>query len=221
MLSASVVPVTPARVESPLVIDKRGADVLLRTRHVSVTYVVYQWNEVADTSTVGRSEWAAEFHAGTMHRVETPTVRVVADCSTLAGFMYDVAKRQITADPAAGAYACGVNLDRTPRVVEFIKQAPSNYGVLDVVHVVDDRDDRFYGVTAAGVIITTDYASIENDGHCLHGITVALTAKLPQDDLFSEASLSETAVPEQYRTAPHLDPEPGYNGKICRNPSRP
>jgi hypothetical protein len=220
LLAILVTPSISTQSQAKPAIDKRAAEVFLRTRRVSTTYAVYQWNEVADNLHTGRSEWAAEFHSGKMHRVETPSVRVVADCSTLAGFMYDVAKKQVIADPSAGAYACGINLGAIPRVLEFVRQVRSVYGPLDVIHVIDDRDDRFYGVSAAGVIITTDYTSLKDDGHCLQGTTIALSDKLPQGDLFSEASLNETAVPEKYRTEPQLDIAPGNNGKVCRDPSR-
>ncbi len=215
-----IAPAGPVQPEARALIDKHAAEVLLRTRQVSITYAVYQWNEVADNSEAGRSEWAAEFHSGNMHRVETPLVRVVADCSTFSGFMYDVAKKQTTADRNAGVYACGVNLGRRPRLLEYVKHVSSKYGLLDVIHVVDDQDDRFYGISTAGVIITTEYTSLKNDGHCLQGVTVELTDKLPQSDLFSEASLAETAVAEKYRSTPKIDPAPGQNGKVCRNPSR-
>jgi hypothetical protein len=200
--------------------DPRAAEVIVRTRRPTGTYALYQWQEIADNLAAGRSEWAAEFHSGTMHRVETPQVRVVADCATMAGFVYDVSKGQSRADPAVGLGACGINLGRIPTLVEYIRKEPSKFGNLDMVHIVDSTDDRYYGISDQGVIITTEYVSRAEPGRCLQGSTLQLADNLPEQDIFTEASLSRSVVPERFREAPTSRAAVGYSGRTCRNPSQ-
>ena len=194
---------------------------LLRTRNASGTYALYHWNEVAYTATSGRSEWSAEFHSGTHHRVETPLVRIVADCSSLSGFVYDVEKQVTTAEKAVGVAACGINLGRLPLELTYVRDQTTAYGRVDVIRLLDESDERFYAVDETGTLIASEYWSRDQRRPCLQATTSALLRTLPDGDIFSEKSLARSVVPEEYKKMPSELASPQLSGKICQNPSRP
>ena len=61
-----------------------------RTKRTRATYALYSWNWIKGDGFEGGPQWSAEFHRGTLHRVETPRFRVVADCAAGTGAMIDV-----------------------------------------------------------------------------------------------------------------------------------
>ena len=63
-------------------IDAGAAEVIDLTRTTSTTYSVYTWNRLTLPGAAPFEEWAAEFHDGHFHRVETPRDRIVAAAVT-------------------------------------------------------------------------------------------------------------------------------------------
>ncbi len=57
---------------SEVAIDEPEAALIARTRDTRATYSLISWSRIQRPGDSVVEEWAAEFHAGTRHRVETP-----------------------------------------------------------------------------------------------------------------------------------------------------
>ena len=55
--------------------------IIARSKLTRATYAVYAWNKMQHPEQPAVEEWSAEFNSGSLHRVETPRDRVIADCA--------------------------------------------------------------------------------------------------------------------------------------------
>ncbi|MFD2430410.1 hypothetical protein ACFSUK_24675 [Sphingobium scionense] len=74
--------------------------VLALTRTTKATYAVCTWNVVTPSEEVQLKEWAAEYHQGDRHRVETPRDRIVANCATGEAQHLDVRTGEVSTSPS-------------------------------------------------------------------------------------------------------------------------
>lgn len=184
-------------------IDARALAVFERTKTTTATYALYSWNWVQDPEGNIRSEWAAEFHDGALHRVETPAARLVANCLTGDGTIYDVASGDRWSEEWVAKAACGINSNIELRALEWVGQADSRFGPLETIRLIDAVNTRYYVVDTKGVLIASEYFSRHDHvANCLQSEPLAVESRLPRDDLFTEASLEHSAVPEKFRQAP-------------------
>jgi hypothetical protein len=176
--------------------------VVERSKTTRQTYAAYSWNKVAVEGDPVE-EWGAEFQSDGMHRVETPRDRVVANCEAMTGFALSLVTGKTVKGPSVARAACGINTNKTFTGAEWQGIVRTPFGEADRVRLVDRRDVRTYDVTPAGVIVRTTYAANKpGEPVFLNSEAVALLSALPAEDIFTEASLARSYVPDRFKTAP-------------------
>jgi hypothetical protein len=91
--------------QAPLPKDVQA--VVDRSHDSRVSYAVILKVDVVHSG-ARSSEVNAEFQQGSMHRVEVPTRRVLANCDTGEGAVYDVANARFVDEPGTLKSACGI-----------------------------------------------------------------------------------------------------------------
>jgi hypothetical protein len=177
--------------------------VIQRTKAVTATYAVYFWNQGRAPSLASANEWSAEFHSGSQHRVETPRNRIVADCVTGAGTYLDIVSGQVVRGPQVAAAACGINTARQIIAAKWVGHVQTALGGADRVQITDSSNIRTYDVSDDGVILTSIYALREPPQPVvLNSWASTLVHTLPNGNMFDEASLRKSFVPDRFKTAP-------------------
>jgi hypothetical protein len=153
----------------------------------------------AEVVTSGRRhidrDW--EFHQGAMHRVEVPIRRVVANCDTDEGSVYDaVGGRYVDGSnivPGACGIAVGADTVVSARMLAPITGA---YGRADVVELTGEKFVRRYGVTADGIIVLNDYTPRTADVGFSDKTLNVVVRRGPQDPaMFTRESLTRAFAP--------------------------
>lgn len=196
--------------------DPRAVAVLERTKRPSADYAVYQWNWARRDDGEKWGGWSVEFHRGSLHRVESPLTRAVADCSTGAGSIFFVAEGRIEQSDTIGNGLCGINSNSNIKTLEWVGRRESRFGQADLLKVTGDDYDRTYAVSPTGVLLATEYFRRDPDsGDCVQNETFAVE-DVPEGDLFSAESLRQSFVGEKYRTAPAEAPgKLWFSGQRC------
>ena len=182
-------------------VDPRA--VVERTRTTNSTYALYAWNWVRDPDGSRRREWSAEFHSGTRHRVETPAVRIVADCAARTGTAFDVTSGESVEGPSVAAAACGISAHAPVRSLEWLGRRDSRFGPVDLLRLVYPDNERTYAVSPEGILVAAEiFASDPQVTHCVQNEAVAVERALPAGNIFSAESLARSVVAESYREPP-------------------
>jgi hypothetical protein len=177
--------------------------VVARSKTTTATYAVYQWTRLTPPGAPPVEEWAAEFHAGNLHRVETPRDRLISDCRAKTGVWLTLATGQIVQGERLAGAACGINSDKPMLRREMLGRVATPYGKADRVRITDADNIRTYEVSDEGILVHAVYQdSSVGSPVVLDSKTAALERKLPASDMFSEASLRTSFVAAAYRTAP-------------------
>jgi hypothetical protein len=181
-------------------IDQRAEAVIQRTRTSHANYSLFLWNHITPDDGPARDEWSAEFNRGNLHRVETPRDRLIADCDAHTGTYFSVETKKVYKGVEIAKAACGVQANSAILSASYDGRGTGRFGRTDRITVHDPDNVRTYEVAANGALVA---ATIESkDGRVeLKGWAVALEHESPAD-IFSEASLAESAVPEKYRKPP-------------------
>lgn len=189
---------TPAPAE-----QRRVLEVLERTKLTRTSYSLFIWNRITEPQQPPREDWAAEFHLGDLHRVETPTTRVIADCRAGTGTAVSVDTGESVEGPGVARIACGINTNRTFNAAEYRGTVQTRFGHADRVRLVDDELIREYDVSADGVLLGTTFAANQpGEPRILVAEAVALLREAPEASMFSPDSLARSYVPEMYRQPP-------------------
>ena len=181
-----------------------GLAVLERTKSTRATYALYSRAQISGPSGQ-RAEWGAEFHSGTRHRVETAMFRVVADCSTGAGAMMNVATGEVIRRPDVGDSACGIAMNSQVASVEALGEVATAFGPADRIRVTDAMFERTYDVSRNGVLVRGVYSplpAMRGKADSLENVAVAIEETLPAADIFDEASLDRFLTPDRFRNVP-------------------
>lgn len=174
--------------------------VIQRTKTTRATYAIYARTYVPLTVNEPVHEWSAEFHQIVSHRVETPRDRVIADCATMTGADFSLVTGQIDRRPGLARTACGISTEGPVTEVESVGRFPSTWGPVDRVVLYNSQLRRTYDVTTDGIIVAETFETPDDSRRLILRMeALAVARRLPRSDIFSEASLVETAVPEQYR----------------------
>jgi hypothetical protein len=177
--------------------------VIARTKATTTTYALYQWTRLTPPGGRRVEEWAAEFNAGNLHRVETPRDRVIADCRAKTGMWLTLATGQVVRGERVAGAACGIKSDKPMLRMEMLGQVTTPNGKADRVRITDADNIRTYEVSADGILVHAVYqANSAASPVVLDSNTAGLERKLPATDMFSEASLRTSFVPATYRIAP-------------------
>lgn len=183
--------------------DPRAQAAFERTKRTRETYALYSWNWVKGAGLEISPQWSAEFHRGNLHRVETPQVRVVADCAAGTGAMIEVASGRTESGAAAAGAACGINSNFPIRNLEWLGRKNSRFGALDMLRVLDSGDERIYAVDRAGVLVAAEvFPRDEGTGSCLQQEPLAVEKVLPAEDMFSEESLQSSFAEARFQSPP-------------------
>ena len=177
--------------------------ILARTKTTRTTYSLYGWNRVTLTAGTAEEGWAAEFHSGNLHRVETARDRVVANCKTGKGFGYSVETKK----PYEGAWiartACGIDTNTPFEAVEWQGIVQTAFGPVDRIRIVAGKLVRRYDVSPEGILLGAVFSDNEpGEPRRLLNWAVAVEKTLPGKDIFSRASLRRSVVPERYKRPP-------------------
>jgi hypothetical protein len=186
---------------------QKAMAILNRTKTTGATYALYSWNKITPVDKPSFEEWSAEFNDGSLHRVETPRDRVIANCVERTGSYYSPTTGKTFSGPAVAGSACGINTDKQMLSIRYIGRVIDPSGAADRVEVVDTDNIRTYDVTSDGILIRTVYALNSATRPIVLDVeTAAIVRTLPQQDIFEAASLSLSVVPDEYKKkliAPH------------------
>ncbi len=181
--------------------DQRADQAIMRSRTTTATYALYAWNHVTPADENPREEWAAEFHKGTLHRVETPRTRLVADCAAVMGTYFDVETGETGTNAQVARVACGISAARPIRSAEWIARVSSRFGPIDRIRVTDDKVIRTYDVADNGALVSGTISDLDGTLR-LDNFALDLVSTLPSEDIFSKESLQRSVVPDQYKQRP-------------------
>jgi hypothetical protein len=183
--------------------DPRAQAAFDRTKRTESTYALYAWNWVKGPGFPTGPHWSAEFHRGHLHRVETPHVRVVADCAAGTGTTLDVATGRSETGPAAARGACGINSNFPVRDLEYLGRRDSRFGGLDLLRILDPADERLYAVDDNGVLVASEIFPRDPAArYCVQQEPLAVEKVLPAEDMFSAQSLQRSFAASRFEAVP-------------------
>jgi hypothetical protein len=177
--------------------------IIARSKLTRATYAVYYRNRMQHPDQPVVEEWSAEFNAGSLHRVETPRDRVIADCAAQKGMHLSLPTGNLVSGPQVAAEACGINTNREFLAEESLGRIKTHFSEADRVRVTDSENVRTYDISDEGIILRTIYET--NDARHLRVLDVEaieVSRGLPSSDMFDEASLKASFVPDAFKTAP-------------------
>ena len=142
-------------------------------------------------------EFAAEFNRGDLHRVETPRDRIVTNCRTGWNAHLNVATGTITHDDATSAMACGVYTGDGVVDAEITGTKNSQFGLFQELKIRTIAGlTRIYGIAPNGAIVSEQILDPAGKPRLLM-TAMTLSDRLPSTEIFSEASLAKSAVPDE------------------------
>ena len=195
----------------------RASDpVIERTKTTTATYASYAWGVSRSETGEPDDGWSAEIHSGDWHRMEASHTRVIANCRTHVGWVYDVASGTISDSSNAWLGACGIYSPPDIRAVELIDSIASTWGKLDLLKVSDPRFTRFYAVSVEGAIVRSNW--IAADGAplpCIQIEPIAILSSLPTGEIFTRSSLTSSVVADKYKVGPSREGVAGLSGTRC------
>jgi hypothetical protein len=167
-----------------------------RTQTTQAPYALVSRNEIRrDDATI--YEFGAEFNQGDLHRVETPRDRIVTNCRTGWNAHLNVATGAITHDDSVSGMACGVYTGDGIVNAEITGTRSSRFGLLQELKINTVGGlTRMYGIAANGAIVSEEIVDPAGRPRLLM-TAMSLSNRLPSTDLFSEASLAKSAVPNE------------------------
>ena len=182
--------------------DPRAMSAYQRTKDFSGTYAAYSWNWVRGADGSRMDGWSAEFHQGSLHRVEVPMRRIIADCAAATGSMLDLKTGRITTGPDIAGAACGINSNRDLGSLAYITSLATPHGQLDVIAVDDGDTQSRYALSSTGIIIASEIVGTAENKFCLQSVPLEINEEVPDEDMFSVASLHRSFVPASLQRQP-------------------
>lgn len=184
-------------------IDNEIQALIDNTRNTRETYSLYSWNILFPQGADEVQEWSAEFHSGTKHRVETPRDRLIADCSTMEGSHLNIAADEVVRGPEVAKAACGIQANSKIESARRLGERSTPFGTSTQIEIIDPVHVRTYDIDAGGILLGATISDKDDQRTLrLKSVAVAVEKALPAEDIFSEESLEESVVAEQYRVAP-------------------
>ena len=194
---------------SPGAIDPRAQAAIDRSRTTEATYSLYAWNWARYPDGTPHRGWSAEFNRGRMHRVETPEIRVVADCAAGTGTMLNVRSGEQTSGSRVANAACGVHANAVVLTAEWLGRRNGRFGSVDMIKLIDEGEERSYAIDEQGVLMATEiFPRGADPGYCVQNEAFAVERTVPAGDIFSPESLNRSVVADRFRAAP---PRPAGN----------
>jgi hypothetical protein len=173
------------------------------TKTTSVTYAAYGWNVITLPGSEPVEEWSAEFHSGSLHRVETPRDRVIADCKEMTGTYLSLTTGNVTSGPGVAKSACGINTAKEILSAVSIGKVKGRFGYANRIRITDKNNIRTYDISDDGIIVGCVYTLNDKSKKAVIKLEVRqIDRNINDSSIFSIASLSSSAVPEKFRVAP-------------------
>jgi hypothetical protein len=183
--------------------DPRARAVFERTKQTRATYALYAWNWVKGSGFETGPHWSAEFHKGHLHRVETPHLRLVADCAAGTGTMLRVDTNETESGATVAGAACGISSNAPIRKLEWLGRKDSRFGLVDTIRILDSDDERIYTVDETGVLVASEiFPRDAAAAYCVQQEPLAVERELPAADMFSADSLLRSFAAERLHTPP-------------------
>jgi len=170
------------------------------TKTTKADYAVYAWNRIEGAGGPVE-EWSAEFHSGSLHRIETPRDRWIADCAAGTGTGLSLATGEKMVGPKVALAACGVNTNKAFVSSEWQGVVKTPFGQAQRIRLVDASNVRTYDVTRDGAIVRATYDLVDGSPLSLT-YAVAVEHGRPDPAMFYAASLARSYVPERFKAAP-------------------
>jgi len=184
----------PEIASSAVRISPDAAAVIVRTRTTQATYALVDTNELHHGGGTVH-EFSAEYNQGDLHRVETPRHRIVANCRTHDAAALNIATGEITHAPEIATFACGMYTNQNLRSADVTGSRQSEFGSVDQIKLVSTDSIKTYEVAQNGAIVAETISDVNGNPELINR-AISLSSKLPAGDLFSEASLARSVVPE-------------------------
>ena len=183
--------------------EAKANEVIARTRTTRATFAVYNWHRIWRQGLPPTEEWTAEFHSGVFDRVETPRDRVVANCDSKTGSALALATGKTTSGPQVADALCGIDANAAILEAKWLGMVDTPCGRADRVQISDRDFVRTYDIGPEGMIIQTSYLhNTPQRSPALIDLAATCTFTLPTRQMFDDASLQTSYVPDQRRRAP-------------------
>jgi hypothetical protein len=170
------------------------------TRETRTTYSMVVWNRIQRPGAAIVEEWSAEFHDGIRHRVETPRDRMVADCVAMTGTYVEIPTGKIITGARVARAAWGINANMPILAARIGGKHQNRFGGVVRVAVVDSDNVRTYDVAENGALLAATISDRKGN-RLLTNWAVSYSPDVPAD-IFSEASLARSVVPDELKRAP-------------------
>ena len=176
------------------------AKIIALTREMQGTYAVYFWNKITPKNHKPFEEWSAEFHSGYLHRVETPKVRVIANCKAKTGTYFILETGEYFSGSEVAKSACGINANPQILSARILGNKTTPFGKAIAIEIIDPSERRTYDISPQGILLGATIAEIGESGHMLLiNKATHLSWVVPTGDNFSKRSLSRSVVAEHFR----------------------
>ena len=168
-----------------------------RTRTTRAAYALISTNELRRDGRVVH-EFSAEYNQGDFHRVETPRDRIVGNCRTGWTAHLEIASGRISHGDGISASICGVDPNLVLRSAEITGSRQSKFGPVQHLKIETYGPSRTYEIASNGAIVAETITDL-NGVTRLRMKAISLSAELPALDLFSEASLATSVIPDDLK----------------------
>ena len=139
---------------------------------------------------------SAEFHRGSMHRVETAQQRVIANCRTGERIVYDVRADRIERSVRRDGGACGIGNPEAVLSSRLLPPVTGPWGRADMIELTGPDFVRRYAVTDDGILVAGDYIPRRPDvGLTIETVSAEVTRATPDAAMFEEGSLRRAFGP--------------------------
>ena len=173
--------------------------VVARTKAPTSDYSLFQWT-ISRQENRAYSLWAAEFHLGSLHRVETPLDRIVADCKAMIGHHRSLIAGKTLSGREAAETACGIDMMGATGLV-YEGRLASPHGDLDVVALEKGGLSRRYWVDPVGILIQSEFVADDDrpDEPTLRNWATKVVREAPDAAMFTPESLERSFVPLEHQ----------------------
>lgn len=179
-------------------VSPEAESVLRSTKTTTATYSLYIWNRITKPQEVPVEEGAVEFHAGDLHRVETPRDRLIADCRKMTGTYLSVETGKLIEGPQVAHATCGINTNSEILSAEVEGEVRTRLGKAKRIRITDAQNIRVYDVSEDGVLLRSTYQENRPNGAVLIVAEgVRLDKSVPDPAMFDRASLERSYFPER------------------------
>ena len=185
--------------------DPKVAEVVDRSRTTNATYSLYSRSRLTLEGRAPVEEWGAEFHHGALHRVETPTNRMVANCTDLSGTHLFLPTGERSSEEWIAKAACGINANKPIASSEWLGRVDTPFGPADRVKLVDGDSIRTYDVADNGALVAGTISDLDGTMRVVN-TAVELRPRVADMGIFAPSSLNRSAVPDRIKITMTAEP---------------